>query len=79
MSCLSVFAILSSGEALVFQFGVAVLDEQADIDPGGVQITDHALGDRLMLQFPILSILFINVQSLRRTKGALLRRGKRPK
>jgi len=34
------FVVLASGEALVFKFRVAEVDEQADFDPGGVQIID---------------------------------------
>jgi len=38
--CLSMFEILASGEALVFEFWVAEVDEEADFDPGGIQIID---------------------------------------
>ena len=34
------FEVFASGEALVFEFGVAEVDEQADFDAGGVQIID---------------------------------------
>jgi hypothetical protein len=38
--CLSMFKIFSSGEALVFKFWAAEVYEQADFDPGGVEIID---------------------------------------